>query len=301
MAKILDGRIVRDKIAKKLEKEITLWARGPQGRRPKLVIIQVGDLAESNTYIRQKILFGEKIGCLVDHLKFDEHISQKNLQTTISELNTDPSVTGIIVQMPIPAHLDKDEIIEAIDPKKDVDGLTSTNLKLLWENRSGGFTPATTKGILELLDSYKIPVSGKKVVVIGRSFLVGKPTALAFLNRDATVTICHRETRNLKLETRNADILIVAVGKPNLITKDYVRKNQVVIDVGINVIGNTKQETGNKKPETEPVGRKLVGDVDFDSVKTVIAAISPVPGGVGPLTVASLFENLLEAYSKQTT
>ena len=293
MAKILDGRLVRDRIAKKLKKQISRLRS-----KPKLVIIQVGDLAESNTYIRQKILFGEKIGCLVDHQKLDEKISQQELQTTISELNYDPSVTGIIIQMPIPKHLDKDEIIETINPKKDVDGLTSTNLKLLWENRTSGFIPATTKGILELLEFYKIPVSGKKVVVIGRSFLVGKPTALALLNQNATVTICHRETKNLKLETRNADILVVAVGKLNLITKDYVRKNQVVIDVGINVISDKQQVISNKldKPETEPVNRKLVGDVDFESVKTVVAAISPVPGGVGPLTVASLFENLLDAY-----
>jgi len=295
MTKLLDGKIVRDKIAEKLRSQISRLKP-----KPRLVIIQVGDLAESNTYIRQKILFGEKIGVIVNHLKFDEKINQENLITQISKLNTDSTVSGIIVQMPIPARLDKDEIIDAIDPKKDVDGLTSTNLKLLWENRSGGFIPATTKGILELLDFYKIPASGKKVIIVGRSFLVGKPTALAFLNRDATVTICHRETKNLKLETRNADILIVAVGKPNLITKDYVNKNQIVIDVGINVIDNTKQETGNKKPETEPVNRKIVGDVDFDSVSKIVKAISPVPGGVGPLTVASLFENLLEAFQNQS-
>src|SRR3989344_9485454 len=231
--KILDGRIVRDKIAQRLTSEIAKLKS-----RPKLVILQVGDLAESNAYIRQKILFGQKIGAIVDHQKLPENISQKNLQTTISKLNTDPSVIGIIVQMPIPASLDKDTIIDSITPQKDVDGLTSVNLKLLWENRSEGHIPATTKGILTLLDYYKIPIAAKKVVVVGRSFLVGKPTALAFLNRNATVTICHKETRNLKLETKNADILVVA--------------------------------------------------------------ITPVPGGIGPMTVASLFENLLEAYKRQT-
>src|SRR3990167_2234659 len=294
MAKILDGKIVRDKIAEKLKSEIS-QLKTP----PKLIIIQVGDLAESNAYIRQKILFGQKIGAIVDHQKLPENISQKNLQTTISKLNTDPSVTGIIVQMPIPASLDKDTIIDSITPQKDVDGLTSVNLKLLWENRSEGHIPATTKGILTLLDYYKIPIAAKKVVVVGRSFLVGKPTALAFLNRDATVTICHKETRNLKLETRNADILVVAAGKPNLITKDHVRRGQVVVDVGINVI-NDRQTTNAKrltqKPETEPVDRKIVGDVDFDAVSKIVSAITPVPGGVGPMTVASLFENLLLAY-----
>ena len=270
---------------------------------PKLIIIQVGDLAESNAYIRQKILFGQKIGAIVDHQKLPENISQKNLQTTISKLNTDPSVTGIIVQMPIPASLDKDTIIDSITPQKDVDGLTSVNLKLLWENRSEGHIPATTKGILTLLDYYKIPIAAKKVVVVGRSFLVGKPTALAFLNRDATVTICHKETRNLKLETKNADILVVAVGKTNLITKDHVSADQVIVDVGINAINN-RQTTNDKrlttKPESELSSRKLVGDVDFENVSKIVAAITPVPGGVGPMTVASLFENLLAAYKRQT-
>jgi len=303
MSKILDGKIVRDKIAEDLRKEITLRVKDPQGRRPKLVIIQVGDLAESNTYIKQKILFGQKIGAIVDHQKFDEKVTQELLITHISKLNTDQNVSGIIIQVPIPSHLDKDAIIDAIDPKKDVDGLTSANLKLLWENKKGAIIPATTRGILSLLDYYKIPISGKKVVVVGRSFLVGKPTALALLNRDATVTICHRETRNLKEETKNADILVAAVGKANLITKDHVSKNQVVIDVGINMINNQKPsfvKTSEGKPETEPSGRKIVGDVDFESVAKIVKAITPVPGGVGPMTVASLFENLLEAYLTQT-
>ncbi|EKD57809.1 MAG: Tetrahydrofolate dehydrogenase/cyclohydrolase, NAD(P)-binding protein [uncultured bacterium] len=309
MAKILDGKIVRDKIARKLKSEISRLRS-----KCKLVILQVGDLSESNAYIRQKILFGQKIGCLVEHQKFDEKISQAELISQLSILNSQFDVTGIIVQLPIPIHLDKDAIIDAIDPKKDVDGLTSTNLKLLWENKSEGYLPATTKGILTLCDFYKIPTGAKKVVVVGRSFLVGKPTALAFLNHDATVTVCHKETRNLKAETRNADILVVAVGKPNLITKDHVKPGQVVIDVGINVVNGqhprgeikTKPgehpggEKGLSKPETEPSNRRIVGDVDFDNVSKIVQAITPVPGGIGPMTVASLFENLLEAYKRQT-
>src|SRR3989338_4163966 len=293
-SKILDGRIVRDQIAQKLKAEISRLRS-----KPKLVIIQVGDLPESNTYIRQKILFGQKIGAIVDHQKLPENISQKDLISKLYSLNSIPSTHGIIVQMPIPAHLDKDTIIDSINPQKDVDGLTSVNIKHLWENDNEGYTPATTKGIITLLAYYKIPISRQKVVVVGRSFLVGKPTALTFLNRDATVTICHKETRNLKLETRNADILVVAAGKPNLITKDHVRRGQVVVDVGINVI-NDRQTTNAKrltqKPETEPVDRKIVGDVDFDAVSKIVSAITPVPGGVGPMTVASLFENLLLAY-----
>ena len=310
MAKILDGRTVRDQIAEELKDGISRLRS-----KPKLVIIQVGDLAESNTYIRQKILFGEKIGAIVNHQKFDEHISQKELQTTISELNTDPSVTGIIVQMPIPKHLDKDKIIDAINPRKDVDGLTSANLKLMWENKKEAVIPATTRGILTLLDYYKIPIKRQRVVVVGRSFLVGKPTALAFLNLDATVTICHSETRNLKRQTQNADILVVAAGKPNLIGKNHVKRGQVVIDVGINIVDYSSSGALAKsrssrqartilneasKPETEPSDRKIVGDVDFENARKIVAAITPVPGGVGPMTVASLFENLMEAYNRQT-
>src|SRR3989338_10876312 len=296
-SKILDGRIVRDQIAQKLKAEISRLRS-----KPKLVIIQVGDLPESNTYIRQKILFGQKIGAIVDHQKLPENISQKNLQTTISKLNTDPSVTGIIVQMPIPKSLDKNQIIDSINPQKDVDGLTSINLKLLWENRKEGHIPATTKGILTLLDYYKIPIAGKHVVVVGRSFLVGKPTALAFLNRDATVTITHSKSKNLPSITKTADILVVATGKAKLISRNHVSSGQVVVDVGINVINDKPSfaKATDGKPETEPIGRKLVGDVDFDTVKNIVAAISPVPGGVGPMTVASLFENLLETYKSQT-
>lgn len=304
MAKILDGKIVRDKIAKELETKIkALPAGGPPSRRPKLVIIQVGNLPESNAYINQKVKFGERIGSLVDHQKFAENISQDELTSNLQQLNADSSVHGIIVQMPIAKHLDKDTLIDSIDPAKDVDGLSAVNVKHLWENTNKGFIPATTKGILTLLDYYEIPIAGKKATIVGRSYLVGKPTAIAFLNRGATVTVCHSQTKDLKTETRNAEILVVAVGKPNLITKEHVSKGQVVIDVGINVVEN-RQKTNDKglllKPEGEPETRKLVGDVAFDEVSKIVSAITPVPGGIGPMTVASLFENLLEAYKRQT-
>lgn len=282
--KILDGRVVRDKIAEKLE----TINKKPE-TRAKLVIFQVGDLAESNVYISQKIKFGQKIGAIVNHQKLPIDIPQEELISKILTFNSDPSVHGIIVQLPIPNRLDKDKIIDEISPVKDIDGQTSTNIKKLFEGDLGGYLPATTRGILTLCDYYKISPAGKHVVVVGRSTLVGKPTAIAFLNRDATVTICHSKTRNLKLETRNADILVVAAGRPKLITHDYVKPGQIIIDVGINVIDNKKPETGSKK---------LAGDVDFDSVSQIAGAITPVPGGIGPLTVASLFENLMEAYTK---
>src|SRR3990167_11506545 len=297
MAKILDGRIVRDKIAQKLSTQISSLRT-----KPKLAILQVGDLAQSNTYIRQKMLFGQKIGAIVDHQKFPAGITQKDLISKLYSLNSIPSTHGIIVQMPIPKSLDKDQIIDSISPQKDVDGLTSINLKLLWENRKEGHIPATTKGILTLLDYYKIPIAGKHVVVVGRSFLVGKPTALAFLNRDATVTITHSKSKNLPSITKTANILVVAAGKAKLIGRNHVSSGQVVVDVGINVINDKPSfaKATDGKPETEPVGRKLVGDVDFESVRKIVAAITPVPGGIGPMTVASLFENLLEAYKRQT-
>ena len=298
MTQILDGRIVRDKIAQKLKTQISFSRENGTKLRsqPKLVIIQIGNLPQSNTYIAQKIKFSQKIDAIVDLQRFPENVTQENLKSKILNLNSDSNVHGIIVQLPIPDHLDKDEIINTIDPLKDIDGHTSTNIKFLFEGKTAGFVPATTKGILTLLDHYKIPILGKHVVVIGRSSLVGKPTALAFLNRNATVTVCHSKTKDLAGVTKTADILVVAAGKPRLITKNHVKGGQVVIDVGINVLSGIIPE----KPETEPPSRKLVGDVDFDKVSKIVTAISPVPGGVGPMTVASLFENLLEAYSRQT-
>lgn len=300
MARTLDGKVVRDKIAEELKKEISRLRS-----KCKLVIFQVGDVAESNTYIGQKVKFGEKIGAVVTLKKLAQDVPQSELIQQIQLANENKSVTGIIVQLPIPDSLGKDEVIEAIDPKKDVDGQTSTNVKALVEGssrqartiskaflRKTSFVPATTKGILTLLDHYKIPVEGKHVVVVGRSALVGKPTALAFLNADATVTVCHKKTINLKLETRNADILVVAVGKPNTITKEHVKAGQVVVDVGINVQDEVQDEV---EPRYEVQPRILIGDVDFDAVSKIVAAITPVPGGVGPMTVASLFQNLLEA------
>lgn len=299
MAQILDGKIVRDKIAQDLSKQISSL-----DQKPKLVIFQVGDVAESNTYINQKVKFGQRIGAIVEHKKLPQDIPGHELITQIQLENKDSSTHGIIVQLPIPENLDKDEIIQSIDPKKDVDGQTSTNIKLLFENSPKGYTPATTKGILSLLDYYKISPEAKHVVFVGRSSLVGKPTALAFLNRDATITVCHKKTKNLASITKTADILVVAAGKAKLITIEHVSKGQIIIDVGINVIENEPKpsQTPNnaKKPETEPPARKLVGDVDFESVSKIVAAISTVPGGAGPMTVASLFQNLLEAYSHQT-
>lgn len=277
MAKILDGKALRDKVADDLKVQIEKL-----DQKPELVIFQIGDVAESNTYIGQKIKFGEKIGAVVTHIKLPENIAQAELIKEIQAKNDDENVNGIIVQLPIPEKLNREKIIETIDFKKDVDGQTAKNLKLLMEN-ADCFIPATTKGVITMLDHYEIPIAGKHIVIVGRSTLVGKPTALAMLNRDATVTIAHSKTANLESVTKSADILVVAVGRSKLVTKEFVKADQTVIDVGINV-----NEEG-----------KLIGDVDFENVEKIVAAISPVPGGAGPMTVASLFENLLKAYQLQ--
>lgn len=286
---LLDGRKVRDDIRETLREKVEAFSS-----KPKLVIIQIGKNEESAAYIKQKKAFGESIGALVEHAQLPADISEVDVLSTIQRLNKDSTAHGVIVQMPIPAQLDKDIIADAIAPEKDVDGLGSANIKLLWENRKGGFMPATTKGILSLLAYYKIPVSGKRVVVIGRSFLVGKPTAHALLNADATVTIAHSKTKDLSEITRAADIVVVAAGKPHFIQRDDIRKGQIIIDVGITAVTGEKMD--DEVPETT-----IAGDVHFDDVKDIVGAISPVPGGVGPMTVASLFQNLVSAYERQTS
>lgn len=343
MAKILNGRLVRDSIAEQLKSQISKL-RTP----PKLVIIQVGDNPESNSYITQKVKFGERIGAIVEHKKFLADVSQQSLISELLTLNSSPSIHGIILQMPVPENLDKEKLINTIDPKKDVDGLTSTNQKLLEDyspvtlsdseesqksdsssptQNDKPFIPATPKGVLSLLKFYKINPKGKKVTVLGRSKLVGAPLAILLRNLGAHVTVGHSQTEDLKAITKPADILVVAVGKQNLITKDHVSPGQVVVDIGINIYKIKKSQTLTQaKPESEPEpfviasdseaisnqittsstystrnDKKLTGDVDFDEVSKIVAAITPVPGGIGPMTVASLFENLFESYKRHNS
>ena len=213
MVKILDGKIIRDKIQRELAEAVSKLST-----KPKLVIIQVGNNPDSSAYVNQKKIFGEKIGVAVELCKFDDSISEEAIAEKIEELNSDKGTNGIIVQLPLPTHLGASKLISNIDPNKDVDGLTPTNVKKLLEKDSRGFVPATAKGVLALLDYYEIPLAGKRIIVIGRSVLVGKPIALSLLARDATVTVCHRETKNLSEETKRADIIIVAAGCPGLIS-----------------------------------------------------------------------------------
>ena len=252
---------------------------------PKLVIVQVGNDPASTSYIKQKFKSCEAVGLRHEHRHLSETISFEELMSTVSELNADPDVTGFIVQLPLPKHLEKDvpKIIRAIDPKKDVDGFGAYNLgKVFLSTEFEDLPPATPSGVIALLDYYKIALEGKHVVIVGRSNHVGKPLAVMLINRNATVTICHSKTKNLAEITKQADILIAAIGKAKMITKDMVKPGAVVVDIGMS------RENG-----------VLVGDVDFENVKMIASAITPVPGGIGPMTVASLIKNCVHAKERQ--
>lgn len=275
-ANILDGRKIRDEAIPELAKSFSNL-----GYVPILTIIQVGNREDTNAYIQAKKLFAEKVGVKVKHIQFPENIKQEELIEIISKENVDDDVKGIIVQLPFPIGIDKDIVIASIDPKKDVDAITSYNTKLWSSGNEQSLLPATARGVRTLFRYYNIDLRDKKVVVIGRSTLVGKPIASMCLNEKALVTVCHSKTLDLVKETLGADIIISAVGKVNLITKDHVKAGQIIIDVGINNVEDVVQ-------------RKIVGDVDFGEVSKIVQAISPVPGGVGPLTVLSIFQNLLD-------
>lgn len=280
---LLDGKKASEAIAASLQSRIAA-----SSVRPKLVIMQVGEREESSAYIERKKAFGKKIGAGVIHERLLETVSEGVLLSRIEELNADSSVHGILLQLPLPKSLDRARLLAAVDPRKDVDGLAPNS----------HFTPATARGILELLQFYHIPIRGKKAVVLGRSALVGTPTAEVLRRASAEVTVCHSGTTNTMEVTKASNIVVAAIGKPRLIGADYFRddKTQVVVDVGITAVTGKRSE----RLEEEIPKRKLVGDVDFDAVKDMVAAISPVPGGVGPMTVAALFQNLVEADQRQT-
>lgn len=275
---LLSGRVAADKILTVLKSKIAQL-------NPKLVVVQVGDDPGSGSYIKQKIKSCTEVGMRSEHRHLPSAISLSDLMTEINRLNADPDVTGFIVQLPLPGHLQPHvpEIIRAIDPKKDVDGFGAYNLgKVFLSKEFEHLPPATPAGIIMLLEHYKISVAGKHAVIVGRSNIVGKPLAVMLLNRDATVTVCHSKTKKIADCTLQGDILIAAVGKPKFITKDMVKPGAVVIDVGTSRVGGT-----------------LTGDIDFEAVEKVASAITPVPGGVGPMTVASLIRNCVRAKERQ--
>ncbi|MGB4015265.1 MAG: bifunctional methylenetetrahydrofolate dehydrogenase/methenyltetrahydrofolate cyclohydrolase FolD [Bacilli bacterium] len=273
---ILDGKKTAESLMKKIAGEVAAINEDIT-----LALIMVGKNPASQVYVRNKIKACDEAGIRVKDYFLDEKIPQKELLKIIAECNADPKIHGILVQLPLPSHLNESEIINAIDPLKDVDGLTIVNQGKLMVG-SDAIAPATPKGVITLLQKYFIEIAGKNAVVVGRSSLVGKPAALLLLQKNATVTIAHSKTANLREVTRRADILVVAVGKPRFITADMVKKDAVVVDVGINKVEG-----------------KIVGDVDFAGVKEVASYITPVPKGVGPMTIASLLENILLCYKKQ--
>ncbi|MFQ5912112.1 MAG: bifunctional methylenetetrahydrofolate dehydrogenase/methenyltetrahydrofolate cyclohydrolase FolD [Nitrospinota bacterium] len=275
-ALILNGKAIGQTIREEIKREIDEIVQIGDPR-PKLAVVLVGDDPASQIYIRNKHRACQEVGIETeDHLPSAD-ISQDALIDLVSRLNADPTVNGILVQLPLPEHIDEAVVLERIRPEKDVDGFHPFNLgKLLLGE--GVLAPATPSGVIAILDSAGIDVQGKKVTMVGRSRIVGKPLAALFVNRSATVTICHSKTRDLKEECRRADILVAAVGKPRVITGDYVREGAVVIDVGINRVDG-----------------KTVGDVDFEGVVEKAAAVTPVPGGVGPMTITMLLRNTLKA------
>lgn len=272
MAIILDGKKLRDKIFENLKQRLNNMSE-----KPTLAVILVGENPASQIYVRNKKKTAENLGINSIVINYPADISENILLDKIQELNNDNKITAILVQLPLPKHIDKFKIIDAIAPEKDVDGLTPYNSGKLFSGEEPYVYPCTPKGILLLLDEYNIELEGKHVVVIGRSNLVGKPVAQMLLNRNATVTMCHSHTKNLSDITKTADIVVSAVGK-NIIGEKMLKSNCVVVDVGI----------------FKDVNGKICGDVDFASASKIAAYISPVPGGVGPMTIASLMLNTVE-------
>ncbi len=280
MAVIIDGKAISLQI--KDELKVRAAALKASGIEIALAVIQVGDNPASCVYVRNKKKGCEYIGIGSLSFELPEEITQEELLALIGELNKRADVNGILVQLPLPAHIDEDTVIKAIDPKKDVDGFHPQSVGALCIGQPG-FVSCTPAGIIQLLKRSGIEIAGKECVVLGRSNIVGKPMALLLLRENATVTIAHSKTKNLKEVTKRADILIVAVGRPKMVTKDYVKEGAVVIDVGINRDENNK----------------MCGDVDFDDVAPVCSAITPVPGGVGPMTIAMLLNNCIESVNLQ--
>ncbi len=279
MAEILDGKKFSKKIKNDLKLEVDKLKEN--GLKPKLAVIMVGKDPASMVYVRNKSKACEKIGIEFEEFLLEENIEEKELFDLIDKLNSDKKITGILLQAPIPKHLDINKAFEKIDPNKDVDGFNPVNVGKL-SIGVDGFISCTPFGIMKLLEEYNIDLEGKNAVIIGRSNIVGKPMAQCLLAKNATVTICHSRTKNIAELTKNADIIITAIGKPKFLTEDMVKNNSIIIDVGIN-----RMEDGS-----------LIGDVDFENIEKKASYITPVPGGVGPMTIAMLMYNVVKAAKK---
>ncbi len=271
---ILDGKALSLKVLEQVKERVEKLEK-----QPHLVVILVGENPASKIYVNNKKKAAEKVGIKSTVIEMSENVSEEELLTTIEKLNNDSDVTGILVQLPLPKHIDKNKVILAISPKKDVDGFTPENVGKMVIGLEPYFYPATPQGIMMLLDEYKIPIEGKEAVVVGRSNIVGRPMAQLLLKRNATVTMCHSYTQDIQDKIKTADIVISAVGK-KIVRCKMVKKNSCIVDVGI----------------FRDANGKLTGDVDFDFVSPTCGYISPVPGGVGPMTIASLMYNASMVY-----
>lgn len=279
-ARLLDGKSLAASIRSDLKQKVeTLVQRGV---RPGLAVILAGEDAASRVYVRNKTLAAGEIGVRSELHEFDNRVSEATLLAKIAALNENPAVHSILVQLPLPKHLDAARMLEAVSPAKDVDGFHEANLGALLAGRPG-VVPCTPAGVIRLLEKFEIPLAGRRAVVIGRSNIVGKPLALLLLQKDASVTICHSKSKDLAEIARQADILVAAVGRAKLVGREMVKPGACVIDVGVNRL---------------PDG-KLAGDVDFEAVNETAGWITPVPGGVGPMTVAMLLENCVRAAARE--
>lgn len=277
---IIDGK----KLAKQIRENLKIECEElkEKGINPKLAVIMVGDDKASKIYVKNKSKACNEIGIKYEEYLLDENINQNELIELIEKLNNDKTVHGILLQSPVPDGLDINEAFRKISPEKDVDGFNPTNVGKLALNQDT-FVSCTPYGIMRMFEAYNIDLEGKKVVIIGRSNIVGKPLMQCCLNKNATVTICHSKTKNVKEHVKDADVVITAIGKPEYVTADMVKDGAIVIDVGIN-----RTEDG-----------KIVGDVDFENVSKKASYITPVPGGVGPMTIAMLMNNVIKACNKQ--
>ncbi len=277
MAELIDGKKVSQHIREEVAREV-VKLRDETGTTPGLAAVLVGDNPASEIYVRNKRKACEQVGIYSEEYRLSNEASQNELLSLIDKLNDDKKIHGILVQLPLPDQIDSTMILRSVSPAKDVDGFHPENVGLLVEGNPR-FVSCTPNGIMKMLDFYDIEIKGKEAVVVGRSNIVGKPTAVLLLHRHATVTICHSRTVRLDEVTRRADILVAAIGRPHFITEDMVKEGAVVVDVGIN-----RNKDG-----------KLIGDVDFERVKEKASYITPVPGGVGPMTIAMLLWNTLES------
>lgn len=288
--KRIDGK----KIASDILDEISAEVAGLGEEKPCVTFVRVGDDPASISYLRNKGRAAAKTGIISEQKVFPASISEAELLAEIESLNADPSVHGILVQAPLPGHMDERAVFNSVLPEKDVDGFHTVNIGKLCQEDPTGFAACTPAGIIELLKRSGIPTEGKNVVVLGRSLIVGKPVSLLLLGKglfgNATVTVCHSGTRDIGAITRRADILVVAIGRGHFVTREMLKPGGVVIDVGINRIRDLSRKSGYR----------LVGDVDFEEAVKVVSAITPVPGGVGPMTVAMLMKNTLKAFKNRS-